>query len=59
MIDFDRGALRIPSTGWREANLMRLRRSLLKSRGARSNAEVLQDYARLRRAYDVAWERGY
>ena len=59
MIDFDRGALRIPATGWREANLMRLRRSLLKSRGARSNAEVLQDYARLRRAYDVAWERGY
>jgi 3-deoxy-D-manno-octulosonic acid kinase len=59
MIDFDRGALRIPATRWRENNLMRLQRSLLKLRGARSREEVMQDFGRLRSAYDVAWRRGY
>lgn len=59
MIDFDRGQVRIPATRWREANLRRLRRSLLKLRGRRSVAEVEQDFGRLRRAYDQAWERGY
>ena len=59
MIDFDRCALRIPATRWRENNLMRLQRSLLKLRGARSREAVLQDFARLRNAYDIAWNRGY
>src|SRR5690606_10538832 len=35
LIDFDRGRMRIPATGWREANLRRLQRSLLKLRGQR------------------------
>ena len=50
--------MRIPATGWREANLMRLRRSLLKLRGARDAAAVLRDFARLRRAYDAVWRQG-
>src|SRR5690606_11034292 len=58
VIDLDRGRLRIPDTRWRERNLQRLRRSLLKLRGERSTEQVLADYARLRRAYDGAWERG-
>lgn len=59
MIDFDRGTLRIPATAWRERNLARLRRSLLKLRGERSADEVGYDFARLRRAYDSAWARGF
>jgi len=59
LIDFDRGRLRIPETAWRERNLARLRRSLLKLRGAREPAMVKQDFARLRGAYDATWERGY
>jgi 3-deoxy-D-manno-octulosonic acid kinase len=59
VIDFDRGVLRIPATRWRERNLARLLRSLLKRRGRRSREEVEKDYARLRRAYDLAWKRGY
>lgn len=59
LIDFDRGALRIPATRWRENNLMRLQRSLLKLRASRSREEVQQDFAHLRRAYDTAWQRGY
>ena len=59
LIDFDRGAMRIPATRWRENNLMRLQRSLLKLRASRSREEVLQDFAHLRRAYDSAWQRGY
>lgn len=58
LIDFDRGVLRIPATRWRERNLKRLLRSLLKLRGERSREDVEQDYARLRRAYDLAWNRG-
>lgn len=58
LIDFDRCALRIPATGWRERNLARLLRSLLKLRGERSEQDVRYDFARLRRAYDRAWERG-
>lgn len=57
-IDVDRSRVRIPATDWREANLARLRRSLLKLRGARAEAEVESDYARLRAAYDAAWQRG-
>ena len=59
LIDFDRGAIRIPATGWRERNLKRLLRSLLKLRGARSVDEVQRDYERLYRAYELAWNRGY
>jgi 3-deoxy-D-manno-octulosonic acid kinase len=58
LIDFDRGVLRIPATRWRERNLKRLLRSLLKLRGERSREDVEQDFARLRRAYDLAWNRG-
>ncbi|MCW4453555.1 3-deoxy-D-manno-octulosonic acid kinase [Flavobacterium sp. MXW15] len=59
LIDFDRSQLRIPATRWRERNLKRLLRSLLKLRGERSREDVEKDYARLRRAYDLAWNRGY
>ncbi len=63
LIDFDKGRLRIPDTGWRERNLARLRRSLLKVRGDR-DADAAGDAAsrgfeRLRGAYDAAWDRGY
>lgn len=58
VIDLDRSQLRIPATDWREANLARLQRSLLKLRGARTVAMVQQDYATLRSAYDALWQRG-
>ena len=57
-IDLDRGQLRIPETRWRERNLARLERSLLKLRGARPAEEVARDFARLRRSYDTLWSRG-
>lgn len=59
LIDFDRSVLRIPATGWREGNLARLKRSLLKTRGDRPQDEVLLGFARLRRAYERDWDRGY
>jgi 3-deoxy-D-manno-octulosonic acid kinase len=59
VIDLDRSVLRIPETAWREANLARLKRSLLKLRGTRAVAEVEADFDRLRRAYDDAWAKGY
>ena len=40
-------------------NLARLKRSLLKLRGAREPADVERDFARLRSAYDATWERGF
>ena len=58
VIDLDRSQLRIPATAWREANLARLQRSLLKLRGARSVDQVMKDYATLRSAYDALWQRG-
>ncbi len=58
LIDLDRGALRIPATRWRERNLRRLLRSLLKLRGQRSRDDVEKDFVRLRRAYELAWNRG-
>ena len=58
VIDLDRGRLRIPATGWRERNLARLHRSLVKLRGTRPVAEIERDFARLRAAYDRAWQRG-
>ena len=59
VIDLDRSVMRIPATGWRERNLARLKRSLLKLRGARSVEQVESEFARLRAAYDRDWERGY
>jgi 3-deoxy-D-manno-octulosonic acid kinase len=59
LIDFDRGRLRIPDTPRRERNLERLKRSLLKLRGAREPALIKMDFARLRGAYDATWDRGY
>ena len=58
-IDLDQSRLRIPATAWREANLARLHRSLRKLRGMRSTEDVDADFARLRAAYTVAWDRGY
>lgn len=58
LIDLDRGRLQIPETRWRERNLARLKRSLLKLRGDRPEDEVEQDFARLRRSYDTLWSRG-
>ncbi len=59
MIDFDRSRVRILATGWREANLLRLQRSLRKLRGNRPVAEVDADFARLRASYEAAWQKGY
>jgi 3-deoxy-D-manno-octulosonic acid kinase len=59
MIDFDRSRLRIPATGWRQANLARLQRSLRKQRGARSVIQVDAEFRVLQSAYDAAWQRGY
>lgn len=59
VIDLDKGRMLIPATGWRERNLTRLKRSLLKLRGARPTGEVERDFGRLRAAYDHAWAKGY
>lgn len=59
LIDLDKGRLRIPATDWRERNLARLRRSLLKVRDDQDADAALKDFGRLRGAYDAAWERGY
>src|SRR6478735_10139161 len=59
MIDLDRSVLRIPATGWREKNLARLKRSMLKLRGERVVAQVEDEYMRLRAAYDAQWNKGY
>jgi len=59
LIDFDRCRIRIPETRWRERNLSRLQRSLLKLRGLREEDAVRRDFARLRGAYDATWNRGY
>jgi len=58
LIDLDRGRLRRPARSWRERNLARLLRSLRKLRGERAVAEVDADFARLRLAYQQAWEQG-
>jgi 3-deoxy-D-manno-octulosonic acid kinase len=59
VIDVDRSHLRIPATAWRERNLARLRRSLLKLRGERGREQVEAEFARLRAAYDEQWDKGY
>ncbi|MBW8311018.1 MAG: 3-deoxy-D-manno-octulosonic acid kinase [Rhizobium sp.] len=54
IIDFDRGVRRAPESGWREANLRRLARSLAKlSRGGSQDWE--RGFARLRSAYERAF----
>ena len=62
LIDFDRSAIRIPDTSWREKNLERLKRSVLKlakeSDGKLSDDVALTGYAKLKAAYDAAWARG-
>ena len=58
MIDFDRSRVRIIVSGWREANLLRLRRSLRKVRGKRPLADVDAGFARLRDGYEKTWEKG-
>ncbi|HEX5305278.1 MAG TPA: 3-deoxy-D-manno-octulosonic acid kinase [Dyella sp.] len=40
LIDFDRGRLRPPADGWRQANLQRLRRSLIKLGAAEGRPEA-------------------
>ncbi|TZF91703.1 3-deoxy-D-manno-octulosonic acid kinase [Cognatilysobacter lacus] len=56
VIDLDRGLFRTLGNGWRERNLSRLHRSLLKRRGVRDVGEVEEDFTRLRQAYDAEWE---
>ncbi len=58
VIDFDRATLRIPATGWRELNLRRLARSLLKVAGPAQTALVGAGMQRLRSAYQARWDRG-
>jgi len=58
LIDFDRSRLRIPETGWRQRNLARLRRSLLKLHGKQHAAAIEEGFKRLRLAYEAHWARG-
>jgi 3-deoxy-D-manno-octulosonic acid kinase len=43
LIDFDRGRLRIPAAGWQQANLQRLRRSLLKLGAAAAGEAAFEE----------------
>lgn len=55
LIDFDRGRLRRSSTHWQEANLARLKRSLLKLQGKRENFYFAEtDWQLLLEAYASA-----
>jgi 3-deoxy-D-manno-octulosonic acid kinase len=56
LIDFDRGVLRRPARAWQQANLARLRRSLLKI-GAASNGES-EFESDLWKPLMAAWEKG-
>lgn len=56
VIDLDRGLFRTIGSGWRQRNLDRLQRSLLKRRGDRDAAEVDADFRLLLDAYRDAWE---
>ncbi|AXK72335.1 3-deoxy-D-manno-octulosonic acid kinase [Lysobacter sp. TY2-98] len=55
VIDLDRGVFRTVGSGWRQRNLTRLHRSLLKRRGVRDVGEVEEDFMRLHDAYEQAW----
>ncbi|MBY6225617.1 3-deoxy-D-manno-octulosonic acid kinase [Ferrimonas balearica] len=54
LIDFDRGELRNPATDWQQANLARLRRSLLKEQGrvAGLHYDDAADWAALMAGYN-------
>lgn len=54
LIDFDRGRVRRPSAGWREANLARLSRSLAKLAGP-ENESWREGFERLRQSYEAAF----
>jgi 3-deoxy-D-manno-octulosonic acid kinase len=55
LIDFDRGELRTPATGWQQSNLARLKRSLEKfRRKERRFSFDDEDWKTLRRGYDEA-----
>lgn len=56
LIDFDRGRLRRPATGWRRSNLARLKRSLLKV-GAGDHGDTFHDelWPTLVQRYDEAF----
>jgi 3-deoxy-D-manno-octulosonic acid kinase len=58
LIDFDRGALRAPSSSWRLANLQRLRRSLVKLGAAGHGGDAAFDQAVWRPLVDV-YERTF
>ena len=58
LIDLDRSRLRIPETGWREANLARLLRSLRKVTPDSSRTAIDAGFAQLRASYDALWSRG-
>lgn len=51
LIDLDRGRLRAPARSWRDGNLARLQRSLLKLRGERTVAEIDAGFGVLHAAY--------
>jgi 3-deoxy-D-manno-octulosonic acid kinase len=55
VIDLDRCLFRTIGSGWRERNLQRLHRSLLKRRGVRDVGDVEEDFTRLREAYEAEW----
>ena len=55
VIDLDRGVFRTIGSGWRQRNLARLHRSLIKRCGVRDPGEVEEGFARIRDAYDDAW----
>jgi 3-deoxy-D-manno-octulosonic acid kinase len=59
MIDFDRGQLRTPARAWREANLRRLRRSLIKLGAARDGGDAFERelWTPLMRGYTQAMEQ--
>ena len=62
LIDFDRSHVRIPETAWRENNLQRLKRSVLKIQSEHSSqldaSVALQGFEQLEDAYCQAWARG-
>lgn len=59
MIDFDRGQLRTPARAWQQANLRRLRRSLVKLGAGQGDEETFekQIWIPLMQGYEQAWEQ--
>ena len=51
-------AVRLADEPWFNHALVDRRRERSKLRGERSMEDVQKDFARLRRAYDMAWNRG-